>query len=123
MAEKDEKCWTDALEFTIKTLASRERYGVSNDVLIGQADVPNVVPAVRYALIEIWHKIAVLMKYLQHLSIYRWEVKDITNFPVDIKHTVERRRRRRVEVSHIRRNFVVETPKYLLSSAKYRCQQ
>ncbi|CAM0142364.1 hypothetical protein VKS41_002145 [Umbelopsis sp. WA50703] len=83
--EPDEKCWTDALEFTIKTLASRERYGVSNDVLIGQADVPNVVPA--------------------HLSIYRWEVKDITNFPVDIKHTVERRRRRRVEMSTIATNL------------------
>ncbi|KAG2184909.1 hypothetical protein INT43_000822 [Umbelopsis isabellina] len=73
---EDEKRWIDALESTIKALASRERYGVSNDVLAGQTDVPNVVPA--------------------HLSIYRWEVKDIANFPGDIKHAIERRRRRRM---------------------------
>ncbi|KAJ2957218.1 hypothetical protein NQZ79_g7036 [Umbelopsis isabellina] len=45
--EPDEKRWTDALESTIKALASRERYGVSNDVLAGQTDVPNVVPALQ----------------------------------------------------------------------------
>jgi len=42
----DDKQFNDALESTIKTLASRERYGVSNDVLQGLTDVPNVVPAV-----------------------------------------------------------------------------
>lgn len=42
----DDKQFNDALESTIKALASRERYGVSNDVLQGLTDVPNVVPAV-----------------------------------------------------------------------------
>ncbi|KAI9282103.1 hypothetical protein BC943DRAFT_117195 [Umbelopsis sp. AD052] len=44
--DPDDKQFNDALESTIKTLASRERYGVSNEVLQGLTDVPNVVPAV-----------------------------------------------------------------------------
>jgi hypothetical protein len=42
----DDKQFNDALENTIKSLAYRERYGVSNDVLQGLTGVPNVVPAV-----------------------------------------------------------------------------
>ncbi|CAO3662502.1 unnamed protein product [Umbelopsis ramanniana] len=79
--DPDDKQFNDALELTIKTLASRERYGVSNDVLQGLTDVPNVVPA--------------------HLSIYRWEVKDISRFPNDIRSAVEKRRRKRTEMSTI----------------------
>ncbi|CAO3673860.1 unnamed protein product [Umbelopsis vinacea] len=77
--EPDDKQFNDALENTIKSLAYRERYGVSNEVLQGLTGVPNVVPA--------------------HLSIYRWEVKDISGFPSDIKNAVEKRRRKRVEMS------------------------
>ncbi|KAH8550494.1 hypothetical protein BGW37DRAFT_66327 [Umbelopsis sp. PMI_123] len=79
--DPEDKQFNDALESTIKSLASRERYGVSNDVLQGLVDVPNIVPA--------------------HLSIYRWEVKDITGFPSDIKNAVEKRRRKRAEMSII----------------------
>ncbi|KAI9033866.1 chromatin assembly factor 1 subunit A-domain-containing protein [Phycomyces nitens] len=71
--------FTDIIERAIRTVAHRERYGVNHGVLSSIEGAPTSVP--------------------NHLSFGRWEVNDISNFPLDIQQVIESRRLKRKNMS------------------------
>ncbi|KAF7727736.1 hypothetical protein EC973_007195 [Apophysomyces ossiformis] len=73
--------FVEAIEKVIRSVAHREKYGVSNQVLNGLEGSPSTIPA--------------------HLTWHRWEVKDISSFPSDIQLLIQHRRAARKHVSDI----------------------
>ncbi|KAG0191363.1 hypothetical protein DFQ28_000376 [Apophysomyces sp. BC1034] len=82
--------FVEAIERTVRSVAQREKYGVSNQILNALDGSPSSIPA--------------------HLALHRWEVKDISSFPSDIQLAIQQKRAARKHIDIRSRNTRIPEP-------------